>query len=208
VAKEEIRLAREADLDQVTGTLWLAFRSDPLWSWAFPEREKLEPWWRFLIRSALRHRWVWVLGDYAAVSVWIPPDCDELSREEEEQVEGLLEDLVGGRAGQVMELLERFDASHPRDSPHYYLSLLGTHPEHRGRGLGMSLLAENLRLIDRQGMPAYLESSNPANDPRYESLGFERVGEFSTPDASHTVSTMWRTPATVDVAIGQSTTVE
>jgi ribosomal protein S18 acetylase RimI-like enzyme len=198
-------MATEADLDQVTATLWLAFRDDPLWSWAFPERGKLEPWWRFLIRSALRHRSVWVLGGYAAASVWIPPDRDELSREEEGQVEGLLESLVGSRAVQIMELLERFDASHPRESPHYYLSLLGTHPEHRGRGLGMSLLAEDLRRIDEQNMPAYLESSNPANDLRYEAVGFKRVGEFSTPDGSRTVSTMWRPPVAADVA-GASTT--
>jgi ribosomal protein S18 acetylase RimI-like enzyme len=189
-----VRVATDADLDRVTKTLWLAFRDDPLWGWAFPEREKLEPWWRFLIRSALRHRSVWVLGDCAAVSVWIPPGCDELSHEEEQQVEGLLEELVGNRASQIMELLERFEASHPRETPHYYLSLLGTHPDHRGHGLGMSLLAENLRRIDEQGMPAYLESSNPANDLRYESLGFKRVGELSTPDASRTASTMWRAP--------------
>jgi GNAT superfamily N-acetyltransferase len=194
VDHEGVRRATDADLDQLTAMLWLAFREDPLWSWAFPERAKLEPWWRFLIGSALRHRWVWVLGDYAAASVWIPPGRDELSPAAEERVEGLLEDLIGSRAAEVMQLLERFEATHPRERPHYYLSILGTHPEHRGRGLGMRLLAENLELVDSEGMPAYLESSNPANDRRYESLGFDRVGSFSTPDESHTVSTMWRPP--------------
>ncbi len=43
-------------------------------------------------------------------------------------------------------------------------------------------------------MPAYLESSNPANDRRYEALGFKRIGAFSTPDGQHSVSTMWREP--------------
>lgn len=93
-----------------------------------------------------------------------------------------------------MELLERFEEAHPRERPHYYLSLLGTHPEQRGRGLGMSLLAANLELIDEQGMPAYLESSNAVNDRRYEALGFERVGAFCTPDGAVTASTMWREP--------------
>jgi ketosteroid isomerase-like protein len=93
-----------------------------------------------------------------------------------------------------MELLERFEASHPRDRPHYYLSLLGTHPDRRGAGLGMGLLAENLERIDEQGMPAFLESSNPVNDSRYERLGFQRIGEFSTPDGSNLVATMWREP--------------
>jgi GNAT superfamily N-acetyltransferase len=38
--------------------------------------------------------------------------------------------------------------------PHYYLSLLGTRDEHRGRGLGMALLKENLARIDAERMPA------------------------------------------------------
>lgn len=192
---EVIRAASEADLERVTETLWLAFEDDPLWSWAFPEHPKLEPWWRFLIGSALEHGEVWILGDHAAASVWIPPGCSELSQEEEAQVEGLLEDLVGVRVAEVMQLLESFDSAHPRATPHYYLSLLGTHPDHRGAGLGMHLLAENLRLIDQQRMPAYLESSNQVNVPRYESLGFQPVGEFSTPGANHRATTMWRPPA-------------
>ena len=36
----------------------------------------------------------------------------------------------------------------------------------------MGLLAENLQRIDAEGAPAFLESSNPANDHRYERLGF------------------------------------
>jgi hypothetical protein len=56
------------------------------------------------------------------------------------------------------------------------------------------LLAENIARIDAEGKPAYLESSNPANDSRYERLGFRRSAEFSTPDGEHTVTTMWREP--------------
>lgn len=189
---EVARVATQLDLDGVSTTLWAAFREDPLWSWAFPDRDNLEVWWRFLVNSALRHRWVWITGDYVAASVWIPPGASELTEQEEARVEPMLEDLLGTRSDDVIELLERFDASHPRSEPHYYLSLLGTHPDYRGRGLGMGLLAENLDRIDEEGMPAYLESSNPDNIARYESVGFRRVGEFSTPDGSHTVATMWR----------------
>ena len=188
------RVATDSDLEGVTKTLWLAFRDDPLWSWAFPEREKLEPWWHFMIESALRYPWVWVADEYSAASVWIPPGETELTAEEEERVEPVLEDLVGHRASAVMELLERFEESHPRDRPHYYLSLLGTHPDRRGQGLGMALLADNLARIDEEGVPAYLESSNPDNDRRYKRLGFTRTGEFSTPDGRHRVATMWREP--------------
>ena len=186
------RVATARDLDGVTATLTAAFETDPLWSWAFPERESLAAWWRFYISSALRYPWVWVEGDYAAASVWIPPGGVELTDDEEVSIEELLVDLAGSRAPEVLVLLERFDGSHPKERPHYYLSLLGTHPDHRGKGIGMALLADNLARIDSEGMPAYLESSNPANDSRYERHGFERVGDFSRPDDRLTVSTMWR----------------
>lgn len=189
-----MRVAAPSELASLTQALWSAFREDPLWRWAFPEHRNLAPWWRMLIGSALRYPWVFVAGDFAAVSVWIPPGGRELTEREEQRVGPLMTELAGPRAPEVMELVERFDSSHPKDPPHYYLSLLGTTPEHRGGGVGMGLLAENLARIDELRMPAYLESSNPENDARYEGLGFERIGEFSTPDDSRVVATMWREP--------------
>jgi ribosomal protein S18 acetylase RimI-like enzyme len=188
----EARVARGPDLDGLTTVLTAAFESDPLWSWVFPDSDDLAVWWRFYVGSALRYPWVWIAGDYAAASVWIPPGASELTDEEEERVEPLLRELTGSRTPLVTELLERFEASHPRERPHYYLSLLGTHPDHRGQGLGMGLLSENLERMDAERVPAYLESSNPANNPRYERLGFEQVGEFTTPAGERTVATMWR----------------
>lgn len=187
----EVRLATERDVDGVTATLVAAFDADPLWSWAFPERG-LDPLWHLLVSSAMRYSLVRVAGDYAAASVWIPPGGTELTAAEEASLGPMLEGQIGSRAAEVLALFERMEHAHPGEPPHYYLSLLGTHPDHRGKGLGMALLADNLAEIDSEGMPAYLESSNPENDPRYERLGFERVGEFERPDGQLTCSTMWR----------------
>jgi GNAT superfamily N-acetyltransferase len=188
----KIRAAGRADLDGLTRLLTEAFVADPLWSWAFPDPSGLEVWWRFYINSALRYPSVWILGDYVAASIWIPPGGVELTDDEEQRVEPLLTDLLGTRAGDVLTLLQRFDEAHPRVEQHYYLSLLGTANRHRGQGLGMALLAENLRRLDAEGAAAYLESSNPANDRRYEACGFRRAGSFTTPDGERAVTTMWR----------------
>jgi GNAT superfamily N-acetyltransferase len=182
------RRARPEDLEAVTETLWLAFAEDPLWRWAFPEHAEQLPLWRLYVSSALKHEWVWTIGDYAAATVWIPPGHPELTPEEEAQVPGLL----GERAGAVLGLFDAFDGAHPHEPPHYYLTLIGTHPEQRGKGLGMQLLRSNLELIDAEGAPAYLESSNSANEPRYESAGFRRRGTFTTPDGAREIVTMWR----------------
>jgi ribosomal protein S18 acetylase RimI-like enzyme len=187
-----VRVATTDDLDRLTALFTAAFERDPLWSWAFPDSKHLAVWWRLLIGSALRYPCVWIIGEFAAAAVWIPPGGVDLTEEEEHRVEPLVRGLIGSRAPDVLELIERFETSHPKETPHYYLSLLGTHPDFAGQGLGMALLAENLVRIDAEGAPAYLESSNPANDRRYQRLGFERVGEFTTPGGEHVVGMMWR----------------
>jgi GNAT superfamily N-acetyltransferase len=186
------RRADAQDLEALTETLWLAFAEDPLWRWAFRNHAQLRPLWRMYVASALKHDWVWTVGDFAAVSVWIPPGRSELTPEEESRLPGLMQELLGARAAEVMKLFDAFDAAHPHSPPHYYLTLLGTHPNRQGQGTGMALLAANLDLIDAEQAPAYLESSNPANESRYESVGFRPNGAFKTPDASHEISTMWR----------------
>ena len=191
----DARIAADDDLGAVTELLTGAFEADPVWGWAMPDRAALETWWRFIIRSSLRrHDWVWVLGDFAAVAMWIPPGLPELTAEEDAEVEPMIGELVGERAPEVMQLLERFEAARP-EAPHYYLSLLGTDPARRGNGYGMALLDATLEMIDADGAPAYLESSNPANDARYERRGFRRIGAFDRPDGAHTVARMWRDPA-------------
>jgi GNAT superfamily N-acetyltransferase len=102
-----------------------------------------------------------------------------MSEAEEEQVYAFVVEHLGASADDCIELMARFDASHPRHEPHFYLSLLGTHPEHRGRGIGMELLSHDLALIDEQRRPAYLESSNPANNDRYARVGFQPLVECS-----------------------------
>jgi GNAT superfamily N-acetyltransferase len=191
VPDAEPRRAQPEELEAVVETLWLAFAEDPLWRWAFPDHEQQRPLWHLYVESAMTHGWVWTVGDHAATTVWIPPGLPELTPEQEARVPG----LVGARATEVLGLFDAFDAAHPHAPPHYYLTLIGTHPEHRGRGIGMRLLAANLALIDAEGAPAYLESSNAANEPRYESVGFARRGAFTTPDGAHEVVTMWRAPA-------------
>jgi GNAT superfamily N-acetyltransferase len=184
--------------DRVTELFSLAFYEDPTWSWAFPSPDKRMAqhriWWSLFIHSALPYGWVWMTEDGGAAASWIPPGEPELSDEDEARIEPLLRELVGSHADDVLALLERFDANHPRDPPHYFLSLLGTHPDHRGRGQGMGLLAATLALIDEQGVAAYLESSNRANDHRYERYGFVQVGEFAAPSGGPTVACMWRNP--------------
>jgi GNAT superfamily N-acetyltransferase len=188
----------EAESERVIELFVLAFYRDPTWSWAFPDADKRMDQhrilWGLFMHSALPYGCVWMTDDGGAASLWIPPGEPELSDEDNARVEPLVRELVGPHADAVLMLLERFDANHPRDETHYYLSLLGTHPDHRGQGKGMGLLAANLAAIDELELPTYLESSNRANDHRYQRLGFVQVGEFAAPGGAPTVACMWRDP--------------
>ena len=168
------RLATNADLDCLTATLTAAFRVDPIWGWAFPNPEDLAVWWRFFITSALRYPCIWVVGDCAiACRSGFPQMAPSSPRKRRSGWGPLLDRLIGPRAPDVGEVLERFEASHPRDRPHYYLSLLGPIPTIAGAGWGWALWPNDLRVRILEGMPTYLESTNPENNHRYERLGFQ-----------------------------------
>jgi GNAT superfamily N-acetyltransferase len=197
-APVDSRVATRADLPALAETMALAFYSDPVWGWAFPDPERrLEQHravWGFLLESALDHGWVRV-ADAGAAALWIPPGEPELRPEDEPRFESMVADLAGEAAPRVFDSFARFDRAHPTERLHYYLSLLATHPDSRGQGLGMGLLAENLARIDAEGAAAYLESTNPANHRRYEGVGFARWGEFELGEDGPPVTQMWRDPS-------------
>jgi GNAT superfamily N-acetyltransferase len=185
------------DLGLVTETLTLAFLHDPVWSVALATPDDSTnhhaAYWQLHVEGALRYSTVFMTEDASAVSVWVPPGGTELSNAGDEALERLVSTTLEPAAVRAMfELWERFAANHPRDEPHAYLSLLATHPHHQGRGLGQRLLAEDLARWDGAGAPAYLESTNPGNDHRYERAGFRRVGGFRAVLDTAPISTMWR----------------
>ena len=192
------RRASSGDRDLLVSIISTAFSEDPLWSHALAGPDGTDGhkvrFWELFIDGALRFPSVWLTSGDEAAAIWIPPGCSELSEQQQERLADLATETLGTRAGDFVELLNRFEAAHPRGEPHYYLSLLGTHPHHRGKGLGMQLASNNLVSIDAQGMPAYLESSNPANNSRYEMLGFRALDEFAYPHGGPVVTTMWRDP--------------
>lgn len=187
-----------SDAELITRCIALAFATDPVWEPALRRADGRtdhhEAFWRIHVEAALRHGTVRMTEGGEAVSVWLPPGADELSAEDERALDELLDGALDAEGRDALAILnERFAASHAEVSPnHYYLSLLATHPDHRGKGVGQALLAADLRLWDAEGVPAYLESTNPANDHRYARAGFRVVGGFRAVVDDAWISTMWR----------------
>ncbi|MGB0121269.1 MAG: GNAT family N-acetyltransferase [Solirubrobacterales bacterium] len=194
----DIRVAAASDLDRVTEILVGAFYRDPTWSWAFPDddrrREQHRSLWRLMVEGAMRYPTVWLNADATATAVWIPPGGSEMSSAQEATLKPLVSDLLGEGADRVNDAFDLFEQAHPEGPEHYYLTLLGTDPSCRGRGLGLGLLEESLKIIDREQKPAYLEASNGVNVPLYARYGFEVAGSFQLPEGGPEVTTMWREP--------------
>ena len=192
----DARPAGPDDLPAVAATLAGAFLEDPAWSWVFADtasrRSDLEAVWSLLLEGSVHYGWVWMTPGAEAATLWIPPGMPELADPQAARIGPLFHELLGGDMTRVDALMERFMTAHPEAPDHYYLSLFGTRPDCRGRGIGMALLADNLGRIDAEGRPCYLESTNPVNLDRYRSVGFADHGEFSLPDGGPTVTTMWR----------------
>jgi ribosomal protein S18 acetylase RimI-like enzyme len=173
-----------------------AFYEDPTWSWVFEDpgqrRPLLKLLWGAIVTGVSAYSTVWFNAASTAVAVWVPPDGIEIPEPAEAQLTAAISDILGARAVRALDAMEAFDTAHPHHEPHWTLSLLGTSVEHRGQGLGLGLLRDTLRRVDAEGMPAYLEASNPVNVGLYQRYGFERFGSFTIPNGGPDVTTMWR----------------
>jgi hypothetical protein len=128
---DEPRRATTADRDTVVEILVGAFHEDPTWAWACPDPAlragQHRALWRLFVEGALRDDGVWLTAGGTATAVWIPPGGTELSPEQEQAVEALLDSWTGVAPARVRHAMELFEAARPHDEPHHYLTLLGKH---------------------------------------------------------------------------------
>jgi GNAT superfamily N-acetyltransferase len=193
------RPATRADVSGLSATLGRAFFDDPVMTWMLPDadlrRRRLHKLFSALTRyHHLAQGGVEIVSDDAngigGAALWDPPGRWRQTRGEElRAMPGLL--LAFGRSlkrGLVVE--EMMKKAHPEE-PHWYLAVIGSDPNVRGKGFGQALMSSRLDRCDAEHAPAYLESSNPDNVPYYQRFGFEITGEI-TPPGGPTLIPMWR----------------
>jgi GNAT superfamily N-acetyltransferase len=195
---DRARHAIAADLSQLTATLTQAFLDDPLTSWIFADEAarpaQLASWMRLTSDMGLTRGHLYTAGENHAAAVWSPPDVTLFDELWGARLAELLSGTLGDRAGEVLGGLARAFASHSERESHFYLFTLGTHPERQGRGLGACVVEPVLAICDREGLPAYLESSKERNLPFYQRLGFEVLGEIRVAEDGPRLWPMRRSP--------------
>jgi len=194
-----VRKATLADAPRLAQAWASAFQDDPVIAWIFPDQQRrrrvLPAFMEFRLRKlAFPHDQVWMTASGAAAAVWLPPPGRwQLSCSQRLRLLPPLVRFLGLRTASILGGLERMEARHPHDPPHWYLFILGTEQAAQGRGLGSALLDQMLARVDTDGMPVYLESSNERNLAFYGRHGFEMTSEVVIPGGPR-IWPMWREP--------------
>lgn len=184
--------AGPADADALTEVLTEGFVSDPFVGWLVGgDPTRVRRYVRLVLeRLTLPHGTVWMSADRRSVACWAPPGAWELGLGEQLRLlPGLVRSLGVGRLMPAARASARIEQDRP---PRYwYLALVATAPEARGRGLATAVLEPALEAAEGDA-PALLETSNERNVGFYRKLGFEVTRELPAADGAPTVWTMRR----------------
>lgn len=184
--------AKEENRNQVMQAIVIGFATDPLARWFWPEAATYllsgGSFDAFAGRS-LESGTAYVTQNYEGVALWMPPGVEP----DQERMIGFLEASVSKNIlEEVFSVFEEMDSYHP-EIPCWYLPIIAVDPFYQGAGFGSQLMKHALGQVDKAGLPAYLESSNPRNISLYERHGFDVMGEIQV-GSSPIVTPMIRQP--------------
>ena len=111
----------DLDRGRAFATLVLAFSADPFVRWIYPEASEYPTHFPEALEAfggnAFERKGVWRLGDFAAVSLWLPPGVEPGG----EATVALFKATVDtGKFGDLLDVFGQMDEAHP-SRPHWYL---------------------------------------------------------------------------------------
>ena len=193
------RVATADDRLDAAETLTDGFRHDPVITWIFDDLadplEAMRRWWRVHVDPEPEGSLLLVDADHRSAAIWYEPHEGERPRGDGRLLATVLSEEVGQeRAYEKLGALAVVGEAHPHDRPHWYLAAVATRQANQGQGCGPVVVRPVLERCDAEGIPAYLESSNPRNVSFYERFGFVATGELQVPGGP-TLIPMWRDPS-------------
>lgn len=169
-----ISIATMDHREQTLATITKAFAADPFLRLMFPDDEDYAThapaFFGALFDKRIGGGTVWLVDDASAVAMWDGPGST---------TEALFDLPPAAKA--VMEAYDQEVHGALPDGRHWYLGVLATHPEHAGRGFGRAVMRAGLARAAADGLPAYLETTNPGNVALYERAGWIVDAQFERP---------------------------
>ena|SRR5688572_24217451 len=181
----------DSRLSEAAEALSQAFHDDPLQSYTFPDpeqRRRLSPaHFSAILQYGLLAGQVFTGAEPGSgAAIWIPPGA--VHTPEMAEAAGLtrLAEAIGAdAAGRFGRMVDYAEALHHRDmtNPHWYVMVLGVAPAFQGQGYGRALLQPMLDRAELEGVPCYLETTQPKNVSFYRRLGFDVLVEDVEPES-------------------------
>ncbi len=188
-----VRSASRDEESALSAVIALAFASDPMARWSLREAQTYVAVMPELIRAfgaaAYDSGSAYVTEDLDGAALWLPPGVEPDMETLDRLVQTHAPPAILSDVAAIFEAMAQY---HP-DVPHWYLPLIGADPARQGRGIGSALMSHALARCDREGVAAYLESSNPQNIPLYRRYGFEILGTIQV-GSSPVLTPMLRRP--------------
>jgi GNAT superfamily N-acetyltransferase len=170
-----VEVIQAAERQRGVASLTLAFATDPVMRWAWPAANQYATYWPRFAEAfggqAFDDGTAYGLEDCRAVALWMRPG---VGPNEEAVMDVMGESLDDQILRDVNGLFEQMDELHPTADV-WYLPLIGVDLVAQGRGLGSALLRHALAICDSDGLPAYLEATNPRNRDLYARHEFDVV---------------------------------
>ena len=125
-------------------------------------------------------------GVLIGATVWLPDDVDASIYDEIDRV-------VGKYAPQFRAVADASHDSEPDERPFFQLVGFVVDENKRGQGIGEALLTHHLQILDKKGVPTYLEASTPFHGGGvYGKFGYTRVGELLAFSPTAVLWPLWR----------------
>lgn len=178
-----VRSVTRSEQDRFEAAMTLAFTSDRLVRWVWPDPLQFARTFTPLVTlfggKSMDQGSAYVIGDFFGVMQWLPPG---VKPDEGPMVELFERNMTEPKLSELLFLFEKMGRFHPQE-PHWYIPLMGVDPMFQGRGYGSELMRHGLVACDRTQQPAYLEASCPSNRRFYERHGFRALGEILSADS-------------------------
>ena len=193
-----VRVATSQDIAAIAFSLSRAFEDDPVWEYLLPDAaSRLQRLSRYFATAMglqhLQHSSSYTDAARSGAALWDPPGHWRMTASQFVRGAPRFVRCFGRHTTRAIRTLSVVEKRHPASPPHYYLAMLGTDPDHQGKGVASAVLSPVLDTCDQDGIGAYLESSKESNIAFYSRHGFEVTGEIRLPGGP-LVWPMWRNP--------------
>ena len=189
--------AGQADLDILSQIIAGAFVDLAVSQWLITDvgarREIFPGYFRLSVEHAMASGFVYTTPGRTAVALWVPIG------EDGPRPPGGYGARLAAATGPWISRFEVFDAAldrhHPAGVPHHHLALLAVRPDSQRQGIGTRLLHAHHTVLDRDGMPGYLEASGLDTRRIYLRYGYADYGNvIQFPDGGPRMYPMMRQP--------------